>query len=406
MQVQWRRPGLRLIILLTRLWHNVIGRFRQNPVLWVLVALLVITVLCLPVLTMAPNRLLSGQPVMLDGLVPYSTAALFLVAVVLLVFSLPHHRPVVLLLFEVLFVGWLFACGFWANHLAGEAHPYARVSLASGSWLVLAISLMGFSESARILSMKPALRAILYLQLWLIPLALLYTGHFDGLSLLKEYANRKSVFDDALLRHLVLTFGTLLPALVIGIPLGLYLHRTPQAQSSVFGVLNVIQTIPSVAMFGLLIAPLSALGSALPWLGSLGVSGIGVAPAIIALVLYALLPLVRGVVAGLEQVPQAVKESAQGNGMTPWQCFVQVEVPLALPVLLRNLRVVTVQTTGMAVVAALIGAGGFGALIFQGLSASAQSLVLLGVIPVVALAVLADRIFNLLIHRLEHNHHD
>ncbi|PWW11426.1 ABC transporter permease [Mangrovibacter plantisponsor] len=392
--------------MLTRLWQNVGGSFRQNPVLWVLVALLVVTVLYLPVLTMAPNRLLSGQPVMLSALVPYSTAALLLAAVVLLACSSPRHRLVVVLLFELLFIGWLFACGFWANQLAGSSHPYARVSLAGGTWLVLAISLIGFSEAARSLLMKPAVRAIMYLQLWLVPLALLYSGHFDGLSLLKEYANRKAVFDDALLRHLALTFGTLLPALVIGIPLGLYLHRKPQAQSSVFSVLNVIQTVPSVAMFGLLIAPLSALGNALPWLGTLGIGGIGAAPAIIALVLYALLPLVRGVVAGLDQVPQAVKESAQGNGMTPWQCFVQVEVPLALPVLLRNLRVVTVQTTGMAVVAALIGAGGFGALIFQGLSASAQSLVLLGVIPVVALAVLADRIFHLLIHRLEHNNHD
>ncbi|WP_304413348.1 ABC transporter permease [Mangrovibacter sp. MFB070] len=392
--------------MLTRLWQNVCSSFRQNPVLWVLVALLVVTVLYLPVLTMAPNRLLSGQPVMLSALVPYSTAALLLSAVVLLACSSPRHRLVVVLLFELLFIGWLFACGFWANQLAGGSHPYARVSLAGGTWLVLAISLIGFSEAARSLPMKPAVRAIMYLQLWLVPLALLYSGHFDGLSLLKEYANRKAVFDDALLRHLALTFGTLLPALVIGIPLGLYLHRKPQAQSSVFSVLNVIQTVPSVAMFGLLIAPLSALGNALPWLGTLGIGGIGAAPAIIALVLYALLPLVRGVVAGLDQVPQAVKESAQGNGMTPWQCFVQVEVPLALPVLLRNLRVVTVQTTGMAVVAALIGAGGFGALIFQGLSASAQSLVLLGVIPVVALAVLADRIFHLLIHRLEHNNHD
>lgn len=125
------------------------------------------------------------------------------------------------------------------------------------------------------------------------------------------------------------------------------------------------------------------------------------APALIALVLYALLPLVRSVVAGLQQVPKEVIETAEGMGMTRSQIFWQAEVPLALPVLLTGLRVIAVQTVGMAVIAALIGAGGFGAIIFQGLLSSALELVLLGVIPVIAMAVVIDALFKFVLSVIE-----
>ncbi len=188
---------------------------------------------------------------------------------------------------------------------------------------------------------------------------------------------------------------------MIGLPLGLAIARRPRWQSAAFSVLNLIQTVPSVALFGLLIAPLAGLVAHFPVLASWGISGIGLAPALIALVLYALLPLVRSVVAGLQQVPQEVRETARGMGMSAMQQFWHAELPLALPVWLSGLRVVVVQTIGLAVVAALIGAGGFGAIVFQGLLSSALDLVLLGVIPVVALAVVFDAALRLLSALLE-----
>lgn len=163
--------------------------------------------------------------------------------------------------------------------------------------------------------------------------------------------------------------------------------------------------MPSVALFGLLIAPLAALVTAFPWLGKLGIAGTGMTPALIALVLYALLPLVRGVVVGLNQIPRDVLESARAMGMSGAQRFLHVQLPLALPVFLRSLRVVMVQTVGMAVIAALIGAGGFGALVFRGCY-SAIDLVLLGVIPVIVLAVLTDALFDLLIALLKVKRND
>lgn len=155
-----------------------------------------------------------------------------------------------------------------------------------------------------------------------------------------------------------------------------------------------------------MIAPLAGLTRHFPLLGKIGISGTGLAPALIALVLYALLPLVRGVVTGLQQVPRETLESATAMGMNDSQRFRQVQLPLALPVLLRSLRVVSVQTVGMAVVAALIGAGGFGALVFQGLLSSALDLVLLGVIPTIALAVVVDAVFALWSALLKGETHD
>ncbi|EOV8958629.1 ABC transporter permease [Cronobacter turicensis] len=375
----------------------------HNRVL-VLLAVLLAAAALLPFLNYAPNRLVSGAPLGLSGLFPAIAPALWALPLLLCLLACVPGKPGALLILiaaQALFITLLFVTGDEAARLAESGSRLARTSPGSGLWLMLAVSLLAASDAIGRLTRKPLWRWLLQAQIWIAPLWLLLSGHFDALSLLKEYANRQTVFDDAAARHLTLLFGTLAPALVIGLPLGILCHRRPRWQPGLFAALNIIQTVPSVALFGLLMAPLAGLAQAFPALGALGVSGTGLAPALIALTLYALLPLVRGVVAGLGQVPDAVRESARGMGMSAWQRFWHVDVPLALPVWLRSLRVVSVQTVGMAVVAALIGAGGFGALVFQGLLSSALDLVLLGVIPVVALAVVLDALFTLAIGALE-----
>lgn len=349
----------------------------------------------LPFVTWAPNRLVSGESRALWQLFP----ALWLLAPCLLVLiSFVPGRGAslfTLVVCEALFCLLVWSAGSAASQLAQEGSPLARTSPGSGLWLWLALALLACSDAIRRLSANPLWRWVLHAQLWCVPLFLLLHGELDDLSLLREYANRHDVFNDALIQHLTLLWGTLIPALVLGFAIGLWCYRHPSRQSSVFTALNIIQTIPSVALFGLLIAPLAGLALAFPALASFGIAGTGLTPALIALILYALLPMVRGVVAGLNQVPQEVLESARAMGMSARQRFWQVRIPLALPLLLRSLRVVAVQTVGMAVIAALIGAGGFGALVFQGLLSSALDLVLLGVIPVIALAVVVDALFGL-----------
>ncbi len=199
-----------------------------------------------------------------------------------------------LLLAELLFPLLIWGSGRAALELSRHGSPLARTSPGSGLWLSLALCLLLASEAIRHLTVRPLWRWLLNAQVWLLPIILLAIGALDQLSLLKEYANRQEVFDDALRQHLLLLFGTLLPGLLIGLPLGVWLWRRPRWQAPAFTALNVIQTIPSVALFGLLIAPLAGLARYFPTLGELGVSGTGVAPALIALTLYALLPLVRG----------------------------------------------------------------------------------------------------------------
>lgn len=360
----------------------------------------------LPFVNYAPNRLVSGESRALWQLF----SALWLLAPCLLLaisFIPGRGAQVATLLFtEALFCLLIWSAGRAATDLVQTGSPQARTSPGSGLWLWLALTLLACSDAIRRVVSNLVWRWLLHAQVWCLPLYLLLSGALDNLSLLREYTNRQDVFNDALAQHLTLLFGTLLPALVVGFAIGLWCYRHPSRQGPVFAVLNVIQTIPSVALFGLLIAPLAGLVKQFPELSQLGIAGTGMTPALIALILYALLPLVRGVVAGLNQVPQEVLESAEAMGMSARQRFWQVRVPLALPLLLRSLRVVAVQTVGMAVIAALIGAGGFGALVFQGLLSSALDLVLLGVIPVIAMAVIVDALFGLGIALLKVKQHD
>jgi len=369
----------------------------HNRVL-LLLAVIALAAGALPFVNFAPNRLVSGEGRALWQVWSFSPALLLLPLCLLLALTLARGRwalAATLVVCELLFAALVWSAGLAASHLATSESPLARTAVGSGLWLWLALCLLACSDAIRRLSAQPLWRWLLQAQIWILPLLLLFSGELHSLSLLKEYTNREDTFNAALAQHLTLLLGTLLPALLIGVPLGILCYRRPTYQGPVFAVLSVIQTVPSVALFGLLIAPLAGLTRAWPWLSSLGIAGTGMTPALIALVLYALLPLARGVLAGLSQVPAEVLESADAMGMNTRQRFWQIQLPLALPVLLRGLRVVAVQTVGMAVIAALIGAGGFGALVFQGLLSSALDLVLLGVIPTIVLAVVVDALFAL-----------
>ncbi|WP_455916914.1 ABC transporter permease [Pantoea agglomerans] len=377
----------------------------HNRVLLTLAVLLAIAAASLPFLNYAPNRLVSGQSLPLHQLLQGVQWLLPVPVILLLLLAfLPvsrRHLVLTLLLSEGLFIALIAFSGHQATLLSQQGSPLARTSWGSGFWLSGGLCLLIAADTISRLTPQVFWRLLLNGQIWLPVIVFLLNGQLDQMALLKEYANRREVFDQAFSRHLLLLVGTLIPTLAIGIPLGWWCAKKAAVQSPVFAVLNVIQTVPSVALFGLLIAPLAGLARAFPWLSELGISGIGMAPALIALVLYALLPLVRSVVAGLQQVPKEVIETAEGMGMTRSQIFWQAEVPLALPVLLTGLRVIAVQTVGMAVIAALIGAGGFGAIIFQGLLSSALELVLLGVIPVIAMAVVIDALFKFVLSVIE-----
>jgi osmoprotectant transport system permease protein len=357
----------------------------HHRVLLVLCLLALPAALGLAFVSVAPNRLVSGAGVPLFELMSPARYALGApTALLVLAVFLPATRAVhgaVAVAAACLLGGLCWLAGDEAARQSATLSSLARVSLGGGFWALALLVWLAAAHAVQRLTLRPGWHVAVH-ALVLLPAALLLAlGGLDELSLLKEYANRREVFDAALLRHVQIVLAALLPALAIGVPLGVAAARSTALAGPLLAVLNIIQTVPSIAVFALLIAPV----------------GVGLAPAAIALSLYALLPVVHGVMAGLTQVPAAAVEAAHGMGMTDRQVFWRVCVPLALPVLLSGLRVTTVQIIGLAVVAALIGAGGFGALVFQGLGSSALDLVLLGVLPVVALAVLADAALGLLV---------
>ncbi len=177
--------------------------------------------------------------------------------------------------------------------------------------------------------------------------------------------------------HLIIVAISMTAAILIGIPLGIVITRKPQLAQPIIGLANAIQTIPSLAIFGFLIS--------VPLLG-----GIGKIPAIVALALYALLPLIRNTYTGITSVDPAIREAGKGMGMNERQILFQVEIPLALGIILAGVRVATVICVGIATIGAAIGAGGLGVFIFRGISTVNNQLILAGAIPAALIALVAD----------------
>lgn len=187
------------------------------------------------------------------------------------------------------------------------------------------------------------------------------------------------------LEHLFLVSIAISIAIFVGIPLGILITRKTYLRQPILGIANILQTIPSLALFGLLIP----------------IAGIGVVPAIIALTLYSFLPIIRNTYTGITSVDPAIREAGKGMGMTDTQLLLQVEMPLAMGVILAGVRVATVIAIGIATIAAAIGAGGLGVFIFRGISVVNDQLILAGAFPAAVIALLADLIIGWIENKLK-----
>ena len=201
------------------------------------------------------------------------------------------------------------------------------------------------------------------------------------------FAEHRAEILGATADHMMLVVVAMLVAMAIALPLGMLIVERPALRALSMGFANIFQTIPSLALFGLLIP--------IPFIG-----GIGRRTAIVALVLYALLPILRNTYVGLTGIDPAVLEAALAMGMTSAQILFRVRFPLALSVILAGIRTATVITIGVATIAAEIGAGGLGTFIFRGVALVSDSLILAGAMPAALLALLADFLLGLLERRL------
>ena len=344
-----------------------------------------------PFMTFRANRIIQGETRTIFEALPVAAATL-LVAIIIFAAFIAFFRFQARLKLAAALVGLAALAifvGQAASALTPEGNSFARISPASGFWLMFAgLALLAADCIAR-LQPKPTLRILLLLVATGTLAAVLTSGLWDDLSIIKEYTGRADIFWTEALRHVELAIGSLVAATLAGIPLGILCYKVERLRSGLLNALNIVQTIPSIALFGLLIAPLGWMAANVPGAAKIGIAGIGMAPAFVALFLYSLLPVVSNTVVGLSGVSQAVREAARGLGMTPLQRLLRVEFPLAMPVILTGIRIVLVQNIGLATIAALIGGGGFGVFVFQGIGQTAMDLVLLGTVPTVLLGFAA-----------------
>ena len=469
-------------------WHGLTGKVkdkgarRVNPVALLSGAVGLAALLSLPFfdpgwLLLKANRLVEGTSY--GALALSSSWTLFLGALWLavgLTGFLPFRgRPWVLayaasagLVLAVLFISRGTA------QLLADAGSSARVSLQGGVWLTLLAYYVGIFAALNEAGAKGARfqRALMVVPGLTAVLVLVFTGTLGGLGLSRELANGSGDFRAEAARHLALSGTSVLLAALIGIPAAVWAARREEVARFVLPTASLLQTLPSLALFGIMLAPLARLGSTvtvggallvivagvalaglllaglrllrgaaqlvktalrvatvlmalvplclavvilavvlndlitallrfdaagvtLPAglgapLSSLGVRGIGSAPALIALTLYALLPIVRNTYTGVVEVPKAATEAGRGMGMSAGQILRRVELPLALPLIVEGLRASAVLTIGITTVAYLIGAGGLGTFIQRGIDQVVPDLILLGAIPIILLALLAD----------------
>ncbi|MDR6103789.1 osmoprotectant transport system permease protein [Agrobacterium larrymoorei] len=345
------------------------------------------------------NRIVQGEGrFLLDSMPPpvgYGLIGIILLAAAVALFA--ANTKVRLATAFAALIALAVAVGLSASSLIPPENTYARVSAASGFWLLLAGLVVLATDAIARLRPKPLTRLILLALSLLLLSAVLLSGLWKDLSVIKEYQSRADIFWTEAQRHLQLALGSVIAAMLAGIPLGVLCFKVERIRAAMLNSLNIIQTIPSIALFGLLIAPLGWIGTHVPGASDIGIRGIGAAPAFVALFLYSLLPIVSNTAVGLAGVSPAVRDAARGIGMTGRQSLLKIEFPLALPIILTGIRIVLVQNIGLATIAALIGGGGFGVFVFQGIGQTAMDLVLLGTIPTVILGFAAAILLDALI---------
>lgn len=378
-------------------------RFAPNVVLLTLSLGLLVLLWSVDSVSIAPNRIVPGsgftlwQALGLPGALLVSVLIAALAALTLT----PQKRfysaqlTIIALLLLLMPFGLMVAGAL----LIEPDMPQARLGVSSGFWCLLFVMLLALVEVRLRLELSrlwPALLLCFVAAVWW----LCALSWLDHVALVQEFKARDAQFMRALQQHLVLVGVSVSLSVLLGLALALAMRRFSRLNRLGFALLNFVQTIPSLALFGLLLAPLAWLASQVPLLARLGVSGIGMAPALIALVAYSLLPMVRNTYTALDEVDKATLEAATAMGMRSAQRFWQVRLPLALPVLIEGVRITAVQAIGLATVAALIGAGGLGTFIFQGLGQAAMDMVLLGALPILVLALLVDASLGALAERL------
>ncbi|MGR9140893.1 ABC transporter permease [Rhizobium leguminosarum] len=342
----------------------------------------------MPFIYVKANRIAAGKPMLLMQLLPQSSVVILTVLLLLTAFATLFLTNAIarLIIATLCLAALIVAIGLVSTAATPPGSTVARMTPGGGFWALFAVIGLVISDALVKIRLAPWMRVAALAAYTALLFISLSSGLLDSLSIMKEFSTRAPQFETEAISHLLLAFGSLAIAIVLGLPLGILCFWVPKLRAIVLQGLSLIQTIPSLALFGLLMLPLGYLATHVPLAAAIGIRGIGTAPALIALVLYSLLPIVANTVVGLQGVDPSVRDAAAGMGLTRLQILTGIDMPLAFPVILTGIRIVLVQAIGMVTIAALIGGGGFGIFIFQGLGQTAMDLVLLGAVPTVFFA--------------------
>jgi osmoprotectant transport system permease protein len=355
--------------------------------------------LVFPLYVIRKNRIVDGISFNFFqlGLTPASVLLFCLCAITVTCIILPHKtvRNIVVQLGPPI--------GFSALFLLFDELNYRYAALLGvpgriGIGIALICMFLGLLALAYAEPLSVQKRAIQILIPVAVAIILAVSGGYTQLGIVKEFRNQESRFIVETINHLRLSGEAVFAGIVFGIPLGSIAYRRPSLKQGIFTVLNITQTIPALALFGLMIIPLSSLSHALPFLRDIGVRGIGDTPAVIALWLYALLPIARNTYVGYEQIPRSAIDAARGMGLKPAEIRNKIEFPLASPIILNGIRVASIQTIGNATLAKLVGGSGLGVFVFEGLGQASVDMVLLGMTAIVICTFVVDALARLIIY--------
>ena len=342
-----------------------------------------------------PNRISQGvkySSFEFFGSIGIILLVLWCILIALSFYRKKHKDIIVFVLTSILTILLFYLLQLKTGEYTDGARP-DRISFSLGFYVQIFCIYMMFTTYSQRIKKYKYIKLIGFISIFLTLYYLMSTGAFDDLSLMKEYNIKKTQFNDNLRIHAILTLASVITGSIIAIPLGFLAYSKKNLEDKIMVPLSVIETIPSLSLFGILLVPLSGLGK-LPFFDAIGVSGIGWAPAYIALTLYTLLPIGRNTLTGFYSVENDIVEAAKGVGMSRSQILRKVELPLAFPVIFTGIRIAFIQTIGGAVLAGLVGGGGMGTFVFLGLGEASPDLILLGVLPIVFFTVLLDYILR------------
>ena len=348
------------------------------------------TLIFMPVVTYKPNRISQGTQY---GSIEYLGSSVIIIAilwVILVALSFYAKNKKDLLVFIVSTI--LFIALFWSLQInSGDyiGSSAARISLSSGFYIQMFLMYILFSTYTGKIEGYRLLKSLGFLIIIITIGFLFLQGAFNDFSIIKEFNSKKSQFFNNLRIHAILTFSSVITGAIIAIPLGFLAYSKKKFEGKIMVPLSIIETIPSLSLFAIFLVPLSGLGK-LGFFNAIGVSGIGWAPAYLALTLYTLLPIGRNTLTGFYSVDRNIIQAAKGMGMSKSQVLRKIELPLAFPVMFTGIRIAFIQTIGGAVLAGLVGGGGMGTFVFLGLGEASPDLILLGVLPIVFFTIVLD----------------